>query len=604
MTGRELRQAYLDFFIGKNHSRIDPAPLVLENDPTTLFTSSGMQPLVPYLLGAPHPAGTRLVNSQPSFRSQDIDEVGDNRHSTFFEMLGNWSLGDYFKQDQLTWFFTFLTDTIGLDPNKLYVSVFAGNDQVPRDDESIRIWQQLFTSKNIDAKLGERIFAYPADKNWWSRAGIPESMPAGEPGGPDSEVFFDFGADLKLHENSPFKDSTCHPNCDCGRFLEIGNSVFMQYQKSAAGSLQELPQKNVDFGGGLERLLAATQNSPDIFTTDLFLPLIRQIEALTERSYTDRHQAPMRVIADHLKASVFLISSGVLPGNKQQPYLLRRLLRRSAVKLHQLTGRSLNGGVLTELAQTVVSIYPEYLDSKTLTPKLDLITEEINKFNKALDKGLRLLDKSTPESITPQFAFDLLQTYGFPYEVTKEIALTKGVTLDDAAFDALKSQHTQLSRTTSAGMFKGGLQDQSEITTKYHTATHLLHQALRQILGPSVQQVGSNITADRLRFDFTHPQPLTPDQLQQVEALVNQQINADLPVTRDEMSLEQARDSGALAFFTHKYADTVSVYSIGDFSREVCGGPHVAHTAVIGPITLYKQEAVGQGRRRLYAKLR
>jgi alanyl-tRNA synthetase len=615
MTGSELRRKYLDFYKERNHTEIPSASLVPEGDPTTLFTSSGMQPLVPYLLGQKHPEGVRLVDSQKSFRAQDIEEVGDNRHTTFFEMLGNWSLGDYFKAEQLPWVFEFLTDVVGLDPQKLYVTVFSGDDQngIPLDQESVSIWQKLFAEKNIDAKLvvleteqngGEvgmqdgRIFAYEAKKNWWSRSGTPDKMPAGEPGGPDSEIFYDFGTP---HDEKFGK--YCHPNCDCGRFLEIGNSVFMQYKKEEDGSLKELSQKNVDFGGGLERILAAKQNTPDVFKTDLFWPIIEYIQEETGLKYED-HIVAFRVIVDHLKAATFLISEGVEPSNKQQGYMVRRLLRRAAVKLHQLQGQRLRLAALSRVVANIYKSHYDVLDNSLLVDGIeDVIDLEMTKFQKTLDKGLRILSTTSDDQLTPELAFDLHQTYGFVFEISQELFKTRGVELSKEDFDLINQKHQELSRTSSKGMFKGGLADHSEITTKYHTTTHLIHESLRRVLGEHVSQMGSNITAERLRFDFTHTTALTVDELKQVEDMVNEQIKAALPVSFEEMSLDEAKAKGALAFFGERYSQRVKVYSIGSFSKEVCGGPHVENTSVIGPITIFKQESIGTGKRRIYARL-
>ncbi len=611
LSASEVRQKYLDFFAARGHAIIPSAPLVPENDPTTLFTSSGMQPLIPYLLGEPHSQGRRLTDSQKCFRSQDIDEVGDNRHTTFFEMLGNWSLGDYFKKEQLNWFWEFLTKDIGLDPNKLYVSVFSGDSEtgIGKDDESISIWQSIIPgAKYVDLdteangyQVGMqdgRIFGYGVKKNWWSRSGVPSVMPEGEPGGPDSEVFYDFGT-----PHDPKFGPKCHPNCDCGRFIEIGNSVFMQFQKQADGSLVELPQKNVDFGGGFSRIVAASSNNPDIFTTDLYQPIISGLETATDQIYKD-NKISMRVIADHLVASVFLIADGVRPSNKTQGYFLRRLLRRAMVKMQTLKGdisTPVDTNIYSTVVDSAVSIYSSHyqnlLDSRNEI--VSVVNSEQEKFGKSLQQGLKMLDKVSP--------FDLFQTYGFPIEVTEELYSQSGKTLDRETFDAQMKAHQDSSRTASAGMFKGGLQDHSEVTTKYHTATHLLHKALRDILGNHVQQKGSNITAERLRFDFSHPEKISPESLQLIEQTINEKILENLPVTKVEMPKAQALSEGAMAFFPEKYPEITSVYTIGNpstwYSKELCGGPHVNSTGEIGKIKITKEESAGSGTRRIYAQL-
>ncbi|MBU1200292.1 alanine--tRNA ligase [Patescibacteria group bacterium] len=572
MTADQLRQKYLDFFVSKGHKIIPPAPLIPENDPTTLFTSSGMQPLIPYLKGKPHPMGNRLVNSQPCFRAEDIEEVGNNRHTTFFDMLGNWSLGDYFKTEQLTWIWEFFTRELNLPREKLHVTLFEGNKDVPKDGESFKIWQDIGVPK-------DHIHFYDATKNWWSRSGTPENMPPGEIGGPDSEIFFEF---TQIKHNSKF-GKKCHVNCDCGRFVEIGNSVFMQYEKQEDGTFKPLPKQNVDFGGGLERLTQAVQNSPDMFQIDIFKPLIQLIEQVTGQKYQGENRAPMRIMADHLRAAKAMIEGDLVPSNKQQGYVLRRLIRRSAVKFRQLTGK---------------------LDPNSFSGLVDepVIVEEINKFQKSLTKGLNLIEKTDAKKINAQFAFDLFQTHGFPFEITQEILSEKGLKLDEKAFVKIKEKHQQKSRTASAGMFKGGLSDHSETTTKYHTATHLLHQAMRDVLGNHVQQSGSNITVERLRFDFAHNKALTEKEILKIEKIIKQKIEEDLLVTQKEMPYQEAIDSGVLAFFKQKYPDQVTVYSIGEYSKELCGGPHVTSTGKIGKIKIDKQKALGQGLRRLYLK--
>jgi alanyl-tRNA synthetase len=620
LTANQIRSKYLDFFKQRGHVEIPPAPLVPENDPTTLFTSAGMQPLVPYLIGEPHPSGTRLVDSQPSFRAEDIEEVGDNRHTTFFEMLGNWSLGDYFKREQLRWFWTFLVDELGLDPQRLYVSVFSGDAErgIPRDEESVAVWKELFAEKGIAAKTvelitgergnqegmqGGRIFYYDARKNWWSRAGAPANMPPGEPGGPDSEVFYEF-AEVP---HNPRYGPHCHPNCDCGRFLEIGNSVFMQYIKLPDDTFVPLPKQNVDFGGGLERQLAAANDQPDIFRTDILWPIIAEIQNVTGAAY-EANQPAMQVIADHIKAAVFMIRQGLAPGNKRQGYILRRLIRRAAVKLLQLQGGELELAAVAPLVHAVVGIYTPVYFSGESAPIAHTIEAELARFKTTLAKGLREIEKHELATIDGRFAFDLFQTYGFPFELTQELVAERGGRLDRAGFDDEFAKHQEQSRTASAGMFRGGLADQSENVVKYHTATHLLHAALRQLLGTHVQQKGSNITAERLRFDFTHPAKVSDEEIQQIQALINRKIEEDLPVNRTVHSYQEAIEQGALAFFGERYPEQVSVYTIGDpqgewFSKELCGGPHVQQTGEIGVIKITREGSAAAGVRRIYAEL-
>lgn len=607
MTVDELRQLYLDYFEKNGHAIVPSSALVPENDPTTLFTGSGMQPMVPYLLGEPHPSGTRVADSQKCFRSQDIEEVGDNRHTTFFEMLGNWSFGDYFKKEQLRWFFTFLVAEVGLDPHKLYVTVFAGSEEfgIDKDDESVSIWKELFAEHDVSTE--DRIFYYDETKNWWSRAGVPQNMPAGEPGGPDSEVFYDFGPELGLHEVSEWRDEACHVNCDCGRYLEIGNSVFMEYQKLADGSFSPLPQKNVDFGGGLERILAAKNEDPDVFKTSLFAPILEILENESGKQYdaNEENRQSFRVIADHMRAAIMLAADGVYPSNKQQGYFARRLMRRS-VRYARMIGMqsSLARLLVPVVADIYKTSYPE-IAAQWQEIEQQLVAEE-QKFEKALEKGMREIDKLT--NIDGATAFRLYETYGFPFELTQEIAAEKGFTVAAQDFEAAKTAHAQASRTASAGTFKGGLADQSEQTTKYHTATHLIHAALRVVVGQDVEQRGSHITGERLRFDFSAPGSLSKEQLAEVTQLVNQWVAAEYPVTKQVLSKDAALKSGAIAFFVDKYPETVSVYTIGVddehdwISKEFCGGPHVAHTGEVGPIEIYKEKAIGAGVRRLYAR--
>lgn len=591
LTSSEIREKYLKFFENKKHVRISPAPLVLEGDRTTLFTSAGMQPLIPYLKGKSHPDGKRLCDSQPSLRLQDIEEVGDNRHTTFFEMLGNWSLGDYFKKEQLGWVLEFFTEELGLSKDKLWVSVFEGTKEVPRDDESYNRWIELGIPK-------ERIHFYGVDKNWWSRSGAPDKMPAGEIGGPDSEIFYDFGS--PTHEG-------CHPNCDCGRFLEIGNSVFIQYEKQKDGSLKELPQKNVDFGGGLERISAAVYGESDIFNTDFFAEAKKELESLVLNTEKDWERS-VRIILDHLRASMFMISEGVEPSNKGHGYILRRLVRR--VALH---AKTLNVGTWTVLNTLLINLTSPYED---LFPRVVkdrghislVIQEEIGKFEEALRSGpvvkeMEIMKKG--DTLSGERAFDYYQTYGWPLEVIKEYASKRGIKIDIEGFNTAKVAHQEKSRTASAGMFKGGLAESGEEVTKLHTATHLLHASLRKVLGEHVSQKGSNITAERLRFDFSHTQKLTDDEIKRVEDLINSAIDAKLPVSCETKSLDEAIKEGALHFFAEKYGEKVKVYTVGDpegeyFSKEVCGGPHVGNTSDIGRVRIIKQEKVGAGVMRIY----
>jgi alanyl-tRNA synthetase len=590
MSSDEIRRKYFTFFEEKGHVRIEPTPLVLENDPTTLFTSAGMQPLIPYLKGEKHPKGKRLVDSQPSLRLQDIEEVGDNKHTTFFEMLGNWSLGDYFKREQLEWCLEFFTSKLGLPREKLWVSVFEGTKDVPRDEESFETWKSLGIPE-------DKIFFYGVDKNWWSRSGAPDKMPPGEIGGPDSEIFYDFGTP---HDPKYGKD--CHPNCECGRFLEIGNSVFVQYQKNEDGTLSELPQKNVDFGGGLERIAAAVNGNPDIFRTDLFKPIISNLEDVSGKSYKE-NQESMRIIADHIRAAVFLVAEGLLPSNKLQGYVSRRLIRRAVFRISKLGTIVLKE--LPKLTAPILEIYKNtYLSGVDNYRISSEIGSEADRFLSTLGKGIKYLEAQP--SITTQIAFNSLATYGLPFEVTQEIASQRGDSLSREAFEKEFEKHRELSKTASAGMFKGGLADASEQVTKLHTATHLLHAALRKVLGEHVSQKGSNITAERLRFDFSHPEKLSDEEIKKVEDLINEQLNKDLPVSYETKTLDEAIKEGALHFFGERYGSEVKVYTIGDpkgewFSKEVCGGPHVLHTAEIGSVRILKQEKVGSGVVRIYA---
>lgn len=627
MSSPELRQKFLKFFEERGHAIIPSASLVPLDDPTTLFTGSGMQPLVPYLLGKPHPKGRRLANSQKSFRAQDIEAVGDNRHTTFFEMLGNWSLGDYFKREQLKWFFEFLTKEIGLDVARLYVTCFRGNEAlgIPRDEESAAIWQELFQKQDTDAEIvdfaerdgmrGGRIFYYDEKENWWSRFGAPQEMPpSDEPGGPDSEAFWDFGEHLGFHGQSPRKNMSCHVNCDCGRFVEIGNSVFMEYKKTARG-FEKLEQRNVDFGGGLERMVAARNDDSDIFNVDLFDRLRTELEILSGKKYGEDQAVTraFRIISDHMRASVFLIADGLRPSNIERGYILRRLLRRAAryaLILELETGWY--KPVVSAATETYRDTYPELDNVEEIQ---SVIGEELRKFEKVLERGLKEFQKlSSAGKISGAQTFDLYQSYGFPIEMVEELTAEKGISIDRKGFEEEFQKHQEISRAGLDQKFGGhglaGVSDEDARKhpdiwkmTRLHTATHLMHQALREVLGSAVKQMGSDINIERTRFDFTFSRKVTDEELKRIEGIVNQKISEDLPVKREVTSYAEAIKSGALAFFKEKYPDTVSVYSIGSYSRELCGGPHVSRTGEIGKFKILKEESVSAGARRIRASV-
>ncbi|MFH1286649.1 MAG: alanine--tRNA ligase [Candidatus Magasanikbacteria bacterium] len=621
MNTQELREKYLDYFKSKGHAIISSASLIPENDPTTLFTGSGMQPMVPYLLGEKHPEGSRIADSQKCFRAVDMDEVGDNRHMTFFEMLGNWSLGDYFKKEQIDWMFDFLTRELGLDPKRIYITCFRGKEDagIPKDQEAADQWKEKFDHLGIDAKIVDnaevsgmqegRIFFYDETKNWWSRAGVTENMPVGEPGGPDAEIFWDFGEKLGLHEKSELRDSVCHVNCDCGRFVEIGNNVFMQYIKTDRG-FEELTQKNIDFGGGLERMVLAMLDKPDVFLIDIFDSARKKLEELSGKVYGDNDEETkaFRVILDHIRAASFLIADSAVPSNKDQGYFTRRLVRR-AVRFAQQIG--ITESFCPDIARAYIE---EYKDAyPELEIKIDFISKEFekeeNKFRATLEQGIKEFEKGTDP-------FILFTTYGFPFELTEELAKEKGQTIDRDDFEKKMKAHQELSRKGAEQKFKGGLADSGEETTKLHTATHLLHAALRKVLGDHVEQKGSNITADRLRFDFSHGEKMTDEEKKQVEDLVNLAIQKDYPVSFQEMSVDEAKEKGAIGLFGDKYGERVKVYSVGNpdggpnadpssdtFSMEICGGPHADHTGSLGTFKIKKEEASSAGVRRIKATL-
>ena len=625
MDANEIRQKFLDFQVSKGHKVIQPAPLVLENDPTTLFTGSGMQPLLPYLLGKEHPDGTRLTDSQPSMRLQDIEDVGDPRHTTVFEMLGNWSLGDYFKKEQISNFFEFLTEVVGLDPNKIYVTCFIGNEKygIPKDTEAAKIWQEVFKKAGIDAKIaeigsakdgdkrgikpGERIFFYDDHENWWSRGGGCDTTPIGDPCGPDSEVFYDFGEDKQDIE----KYGLAHPASDGARFMEIGNQVFMQYRRKEDGSFEELKKKNVDFGGGLERIAAAAIGSFDVFKISLMKPIIDTLEEISGKSY-ETNTDEMRVIADHIRGAYLLAAQGLTPSNKTQGYAMRRLVRRAILRALDL---GIASDFLAEVIPIVANNYKDLPDS-ILTHRetaLDVLLKEERAFRTTLNRGLKELRKMTKnnQTISGRDLFKLQDTYGFPLELSVEECYREGIELTKnykAEFDEALKEQRERSQTASKGMFKGGLEDHGEQTVKYHTATHLLLAALQKLVSPDIAQKGSNITADRVRFDFNLDHKMTPEEISAVESQVNEWIKADLPVVFDEYDKAYARDTlKAHGQFWDKYPDILKVYTIGDFdnpiSREVCGGPHVEHTGVIGHFKIKKEESSSAGVRRIKAVL-
>ena len=594
ITIDELRSKYIDFFKSKGHVEISGRSLIPENDPTVLFTTAGMHPLVPYLMGEPHPAGTRLTDVQKCVRTGDIDDVGDASHLTFFEMLGNWSLGDYFKKESIAYSFEFLTDEkyLGIPIDKLSFTVFEGNEDAPRDDESASIWESLGVSK-------DRIFFLPKEDNWWG--------PAGETGpcGPDTEIFIDTG--------KPACGSNCRPGCNCGKYVEIWNNVFMQYHKNKDGSYSPLERKCVDTGMGVERTAAMLQGKPSVYNTEAFTSIIKSIEDISGVKYGDneKNDTSIRIIADHVRTACFILGDPktTLPSNIGAGYVLRRLIRR-AVRHGKKLG--IDGNFLSVPASAVIAqnagFYTELKENETLI--LTELKAEEDKFLETLKKGEAEFEKmlpnllKNPKKIIPgRMAFKLYDTYGFPIELTEELASESGLTVNREEFDEAFKKHQELSRAGSEQVFKGGLADHSEQTTAYHTATHLLHKALRMVLGDHVQQKGSNITAERLRFDFSHPEPMTDAEKKEVERLVNEAIKADLPVTMEVMPLEEAKKIGAMALFGEKYEDVVKVYKIGDFSTEVCGGPHVERTGSLGRFCIKKEQSSSSGVRRIRAVL-
>jgi alanyl-tRNA synthetase len=606
MTAKEIIDIYISFFEKRGHKRIANSPLVPENDPTTLFTSSGMQPLIPYLLGEQHPSGERLVDVQNCFRAVDMEEVGDNRHTTFFRMLGNWSLGDYFKSDEIPWLWELLTKELGLPKEKLSVTVFTGNENIEFDKESEEIWKKIFA----DEKLEPKIFA--DDTNWWSRSGPPENMPVGEPGGPDTEVYYRFDS----VEHGPDCKGDDPTKCVCGKFLEIANSVFMQYKKTPEGFV-ELPQRNVDFGGGVERLLAASENKSDIFMTSLFEPIIRQIEKVTTYSY-EIQKTNMRIVADHFIAAVFLISAGVKPSKTDQGYILRRLIRRGLDSFRLAHGEDISGvieKIVGQYSQTDEILIEKYEEIK------NVILEEQQNYQRTITQAEKVLRTSVSASISPSVspsasaspspedtddngvveisaddAFTMYTTHGLSPTQIKNL----GYIFNDQEFAEKMEAHQKLSRAGAEQKFKGGLADHSEKTIMGHTATHLLHKALRDMFGEQLHQTGSNITSERVRFDFNLERKLEDQEITEIEKTVNEKIKENLPVHFEIMPLEKAKELGAIGLFDDKYAKDVKVYFIADYSKELCGGPHVDFTSEIKQFRIIKQENIGHGQRRMY----
>lgn len=591
MTAQNIRQRFLTFFEKRGHAILPSASLVPENDPSVLFNTAGMQPLVPYLLGEKHPKGTRLANSQKCVRTVDIDEIGDNTHATFFEMLGNWSLGDYFKEEAIKWSYEFLTskeEGLGLDPKRLYVTVFEGDENAPRDEEAFEIWKKYIPE--------HRIYFMGAKSNWWSPGD-------NGPCGPDTEMFYDVTenglGDMTKEEYMAADDRQ--------DVVEIWNDVFMEYEKKDGRVIGKLQNKNVDTGSGLERVVMVVQGKNNIFDTDIFQKIFAQMNSFGdggEFAGTQEFLRAKRIIADHIRTSVFMVGDGIIPSNKDQGYILRRLIRRSfrlADKYFQKAD-----GLFVSLVASIIEQYGSaYQNLQERQNEIQrIIADETVKFGKALHKGNKEAEQRLRGgALTGKDAFELFTTYGFPLEMTQEIALENGADVNLAEFEKEFRKHQDLSRTASAGKFKGGLADHGEMSVKYHTATHLLQQALRTVLGDHVMQKGSNITAERLRFDFSHPSKMTPEEIKQTEDIVNQKISEALPVSYEDLPLEEAKTRGAIGLFEEKYGDTVRVYRIGDFSLEFCGGPHVSNTSELGHFKIAKEEASSAGIRRIKAVL-
>ncbi len=592
MNSAELIRLYMDFFVSKGHSVIRGASLIPQEDSTILFTPAGMQPLVPYLLGERHPAGKRLVNVQKCIRTGDIEEIGDSTHLTFFEMLGNWSLGDYFKREAIEWSFEFLTggEWLGFDPEKLHVTVFAGNDKVPPDEEAASVWESVGVPR-------DRIYFKGMEHNWWGPTGVVG------PCGPDTEMFIDTGA--------PSCGPGCSPGCGCGKYFEIWNDVFMEYEKTRDGGYVPLAQKNVDTGMGVERTVAMLNGYGSVFEIARFRPLFRFLEDRVGKPTDDSSLRSMRIVADHIRTAVHILGDdqGIPPSNLDRGYVLRRLIRL-AVRHGRKLG--ITEPFTRELAEVVIDVesggHPDLAGNAEFV--LSELGMEEEKFGATLKSGLKEFEKmlpnllKNPRRVIPgRLAFKLYDTYGFPVEFTVELAKEHGLTVDMEGYAKSLEKHRELSRKGSEGKFRGGLADNSEMVTRLHTATHLLHQALREVLGNHVAQKGSNVTAQRLRFDFSHPRPMTEEEIRRVEQIVNEVIRANLPVTWEEMLLEEALESGAIGLFRNRYGDRVKVYSIGDFSREICGGPHVTGTGELGRFRIVSEKSSSRNVRRIKAIL-
>ncbi len=588
LDSKELRNKYLNFFASKGHTVIPSASLIPENDPTVLFTTAGMHPLVPYLLGQKHPGGKRLTDVQKCVRTGDIDEVGDDTHCTFFEMLGNWSLGDYFNYESIGYSYEFLTEVLGISPSRLAVSVFAGDEDCPRDVKSADRWEELGIPK-------ERIFYLPKKNNWWI-AGTTG------PCGPDTEIFI-------VTDKEPCSPE-CSPACDCGRYVEIWNNVFMQYYKHSDGTYTPLEQKNVDTGMGLERTLAMLNGYKSVYETDVLRPVVEFVTASCGKTPEGETLKAIRIIADHIRTATFMLGDefGIVPSNVDRGYILRRLIRR-AVRYARLI--ELAPAALTECAAKYVDIYAEaYPELRTNREKIMTeLDKEIGKFDVTLQQGLKEFDKLLKyiqdKRMSGKAAFRLYDTYGFPIEMTLELARDNGITVDLEGYERAYNEHQQKSKAGAEQKFKGGLADSSEATTNLHTATHILLAALRKVTGDeTVMQKGSNITPERLRVDFNFPRPLTPEEIKAVEAEVNGVIEAGIDVVSEEMSVEAARAAGAIGVFGDRYGETVKVYTIGDYSKEICGGPHAKNTRELGKFVITKEQSSSAGVRRIKAELK